>query len=353
MAECKAQNQEPLLSLLPDPMSRPYGMTFRIATRDFPPFNADRTKCVDQISGKEAFGHVSCDKGGITYIFVEVELKAELQKQCRAILQPAEIQFQWILPATALKSASSPVAMVCNGSFTSPIPSLMGKMCKSTVKTEAGYHRGKTSTADVASSCTSVDDTGCKVLGPDMAAGPCSIQIRIDCMALVKSTAQFLSTPQQVATRPYIETPFFGDILDKPFFGPFSLGLWIAIVFKTHTHGWDWSDLLRIVVVDGVWGMAYVLHGQQHERSVQRREKVPGAAEDDTEKGRERACGEAKDANKHCYGVFVAPHGLLVMDAMQKGGFQRRGRLAEPALLIDQDMGNRVSSAAAAADSDV
>jgi hypothetical protein len=275
MAACKAQNQDPLLSLFPDPMSRPCGMTFRIATRDFPPFNVDRTKCVDHISGREAFGciHVSCDKGGITYIFVEVELKAELQKQCIAILQPAEIQFQWILPATALKSASSPVAMVCNGSFTSPIPELMGKMCKSTVKTEAGYHRGKTSTADFASSCTSVDDTGCQVLGPDMAAGSSSIQIRIDCMALVQSTAQFLSTPQQVATRPDIETPFFGDILDKPFLGPFSLGLWIAIVLKTHTHEWDWSELLRIVVVGGVWGMAHVVHGQQHQRSVQVRSR--------------------------------------------------------------------------------
>jgi hypothetical protein len=280
MAACKAQNQDPLLSLLPDPMSRPCGMIFRIATRDFPPFNVDRTKCVDQISRKEAFGctHVSCDKGGITYRFVEVELKAELkaelQKQCIAILQPAEIQFQWMLPATALKSASSPVAMVCNGSFTSSIPESVGKMTrKSTVKIEAGYHKGPTSTADFASFCTSVDDTGCQVLGPDMAAGSSSIQIRIDCMALVQSTAQFLSTPQQVATRPDIETPFFGDILDKPFLGPFSLGLWIAIVLKTHTHEWDWSELLRIVVVGGVWGMAHVVHGQQHQRSVQVRSR--------------------------------------------------------------------------------
>jgi hypothetical protein len=269
MAACKAQNQNTLPALLPDPVSRPCGITFRIATRDFPPFNVDRTKCVDQISGKEAFGctHVSCDNGGITYRFVDVELKGELQKQCRAILQQAEIQFQWILPAIALESASSPVAMVCNGSFTLPIPELVGKMCKSIVKTEAGYHKGKTSTADFASSCTSVDDTGCKVLGPDMAAGPSSIQIRIDCMALVQSTAQYLSTPRQV------ETPFFGDILDQPFFGPFSLGLWIAIVVKTHTHEWDWSELLRIVVVGGVWGMAYVLHGQQHQRSVQVRSR--------------------------------------------------------------------------------
>ena len=107
-----------------------------------------------------------------------------------------------------------------------------------------------------------------------MAAGPSSIQIRIDCMALVQSTAQFLSTPQQVATRPDIETPFFGDILDKPFFGPFSLGLWIAIVVvKTHTQGWDWSELLRIVVVGGVWGMSFVLHRKQHERSVQVRSR--------------------------------------------------------------------------------
>jgi hypothetical protein len=248
MAACKAQNQDPLLSLLPDPMSRPYGMTFRIATRDFPPFNVDRTNCIDQMRGKEAFGctHVSCDKGGITYRFVEVELKTELQKQCRAILQllAVEIQFQWILPATALKSASSPVVMVCNGSFTSSIPELVGKMTrKSTVKTEAGYHKDPTSIADIVSFCTSVDDTGCKVLGPDMAAGPSSIQIRIDCMELVQSTAQFLSTPQQVATRPDIENLFFGDILDKPFFGPFLLGLWIAIVVRTHTQGWDWSEL--------------------------------------------------------------------------------------------------------------
>jgi len=44
---------------------------------------------------------------------------------------------------------------------------------------------------------------------------------------------------------------------------------------------------------------------------LQGREKVSGAAEEDTEKGRERACGEAKDASKYCYGVFVAPRGLL------------------------------------------
>ena len=106
-----------------------------------------------------------------------------------------------------------------------------------------------------------------------MAAGPSSIKILIDCMTLVhvtvQSAARCLSAPQQVATRLDIETPFFGNILDKMFFGPFSLGLWIAIVVQTHTQGWDWSELLRIVVVGGVWGMDFVLHRQQNPRSVQ------------------------------------------------------------------------------------
>ena len=49
---------------------------------------------------------------------VETELKAELQKQCRAISQSEEfskIQFQWILPPESPESASSAVNMVCNG----------------------------------------------------------------------------------------------------------------------------------------------------------------------------------------------------------------------------------------------
>ena len=117
-------------------------------------------KCVNQVCGMEAFGctQVGCDKGGITYrlvsrktktehkiiaagrctcvsrlpqlylcehrltlgytfviLQVEVELKAELQKQCKAISQSPEIQFQWILPPESPESASSAVNMVCNG----------------------------------------------------------------------------------------------------------------------------------------------------------------------------------------------------------------------------------------------
>jgi hypothetical protein len=51
---------------------------------------------------------------------------------------------------------------------------------------------------------------------------------------------------------------------------------------------------------------------------MQGRERVSGVAEEEdtsvrlnTEKGRERACGEAKDPSKYCYGVFIAPRGLL------------------------------------------
>jgi len=46
---------------------------------------------------------------------VEVELKAQLKAQCKAQRLSEDIEFQWILPATSLESASSPVAMLCNG----------------------------------------------------------------------------------------------------------------------------------------------------------------------------------------------------------------------------------------------
>ena len=51
---------------------------------------------------------------------------------------------------------------------------------------------------------------------------------------------------------------------------------------------------------------------------MQGRERVSGVAEEEdtsvclnTEKGRERASGEAKDASSYCSGVFVAPRGLM------------------------------------------
>jgi len=194
----------------------------------------DRTKCVNQICGVEAFGCPTpgCDKGGITYRFVEVELKAQLKAQCKAQRLSEDIEFQWILPATSLESASSPVAMLCNGKFDSSTPDMDGDFCNSTQEGNANYYKGPTPT-EVFEACTSIDDTdGCVSPGPDMAAG--SIQLRIDRMALVQFTAPFLTVPQQVATRVDVVPPFFSDLMGKMalFFGPFTQGLWIAILIE-------------------------------------------------------------------------------------------------------------------------
>ena len=48
---------------------------------------------------------------------VEKELKAELQAQCEKLKLSTDIKFTWYIPPSDVSSATSPVAMVCNGEF--------------------------------------------------------------------------------------------------------------------------------------------------------------------------------------------------------------------------------------------
>jgi hypothetical protein len=48
---------------------------------------------------------------------VEKELKAELQAQCAKLKLSTDIKFTWYIPPSDVSSATSPVAMVCNGEF--------------------------------------------------------------------------------------------------------------------------------------------------------------------------------------------------------------------------------------------
>jgi len=201
---------------------------------DFPPFiNVDPTQCVDQVCQMEAFGCTEdgCDKGGITYRFVEKELKAELVKQCAALKLDTNIKFVWYLPPDQKTSATSAVAMVCNGAFNSSKAELEGSegtMCPSAGAGPAGY-KGPT---PFDTACVGPTDTSCTSTGPDIAAG--SVQIRIDRAALVQFSSQYLTVTQQVAIRQEPPTSFIADLPSNLglIFGPFDQGLWIAILVE-------------------------------------------------------------------------------------------------------------------------
>ena len=214
-----------------DPMELPCGKTMRVATHVFPPFvNIDRTKCDGQRCPKAAFGchsdlPVGCSKGGITYRFVENDLKAELKKQCKALGKSEVIAFEWFVPPSDLSSASSPVSMVCNGAYNSSGLALQNGLCAS--GTPGHAHEYKEVGKGGNSSCDAVKGT---CAGPDLAAG--SIQIRIDRLSLLHFSTAYLTVSQQVVVRAPSNSQFFADLPKNMglIFAPFENMLWAYIM---------------------------------------------------------------------------------------------------------------------------
>jgi len=198
----------------------------------FSPFAA---ACVDQVCKKDAFGCTvdGCNKGGITYRFVEVDLKAQLKKQCEALKMPGDVTFTWYLPPESRTSATSTIAMLCNGAWNESIVRLEGSMCKSAIPGGEAEYKGPSDSADI---CTGPNDPAgagqCRSPGPDMAAG--SVQIRIDRLSLVQFSSAYLTVTQQVAIRPEKPQNFFEDIPKNMMtvFGPFDQMLWIFILVE-------------------------------------------------------------------------------------------------------------------------
>ncbi len=174
-----------------------------------------------------------CNKGGITYRFVEVDLKAQLKKQCTALGLSGDVTFSWYLPPESRTSATSTIAMLCNGAFNESVARLEGSMCKSAVPGGAAEYKGP---SDIGDACNGPNDEvkagECRSSGPDMAAG--SVQIRIDRLSLVQFSSAYLTVTQQVAVRPEKPQNFFEDIPKNMMtvFGPFDQMLWIFIVVE-------------------------------------------------------------------------------------------------------------------------
>lgn len=164
---------------------------------------------------------------------MEVDLKAQLKKQCEALKLSKDITFSWYLPPEQRTSASSAVAMLCNGAFNESSANLEGSVCKSTVPGGPAEYKGPSNVGDT---CTGPNDPvgagECTSSGPDMAAG--SVQIRIDRLALVQFSSAYLTVSQQVAIRPAKPENFFEDIPKNMItvFGPFDQRLWIFILVE-------------------------------------------------------------------------------------------------------------------------
>ena len=55
---------------------------------------------------------------------MEIELKAELKEQCKVLGLSTDIKFAWYMPPEQETSATSAIAMVCNGNQNLPFASL-------------------------------------------------------------------------------------------------------------------------------------------------------------------------------------------------------------------------------------
>ena len=164
---------------------------------------------------------------------MEVDLKAQLKKQCGALKLSKDITFSWYLPPEQRTSASSAVAMLCNGAFNESSATLEGSICKSAIPGGPAEYKGP---SDVGDACAGPNDPvaagECRSSGPDIAAG--SVQIRIDRLALVQFSSAYLTVSQQVAIRAEKAPNFFEDIPKNmaTVFGPFDQMLWIFITVE-------------------------------------------------------------------------------------------------------------------------